>query len=106
LIKLKDILKEETLPKALYHSVSNERKRDFVLQNGIKGDDQGMVYLSEKPMTKPPYKYSFKVKVPDVNKLWNWEEIWGDGGIDKENDPNNPFYVYEGDIPKQNVTLI
>ena len=99
-------MKEAVLPKVLYHSVTTETIRDFVLQNGIKGDDQGMVYLSEKPMTKLPYKYCFKVKVPDVNKLWNWEEIWGDGGVDKESDPNNPYHVYEGDIPKQNVTLI
>jgi hypothetical protein len=106
MIKLKNILAEATLPKVLYHSVSNERKRDFVLQNGIKSDEDGMVYLSKKPITTTPYKYSFKVKVPDMNKLWDWDEIWGNGGDDKENDPNNPYYVYEGDIPKQNVTLL
>ena len=106
MIKLTDILNEEVLPKVLYHSVPDERKRDFVLQNGIKSDNDGMVYLSKKPMTAVPYKYSFKVKVPDMSKLWDWEEIWGDGGGDKENDPSNPYYVYEGDILKQNVTLI
>ena len=106
MIKLKDLLNGSTLPSTLYHSVSNERVRDFVLQNGIKADDQGMVYLSEKPITEKPYKYSFKVIVPDIYKLWDWEEIWGDGGDDKENDPNNPYYVYEGDIPKQNITLL
>ena len=105
MIKLTKLLKEAVLPKVLYHSVTTETIRDFVLQNGIKADVQGMVYLSEKPITKLPYKYSFKVIVPNVNKLWNWEEIWGDGGIDKENDPNNPYYVYEGDIAKQFVKL-
>ena len=105
MIKLSKLLKEAVLPKVLYHSVTTETIRDFVLQNGIKADVQGMVYLSEKPITKLPYKYSFKVIVPNVNKLWNWEEIWGEGGIDKEPDPNNPYYVYEGDIAKQFVKL-
>ena len=104
MIKLKDILKEETMPTTLYHSVATEANRDFVLQNGIKADSMNMVYLSEKPIKNAPYKYSFKVKVPDQNKLWDWRDIWSDSD-DKEYDPNNPYYVYEGDIPKQYVTL-
>ena len=105
MIKLKDLLKEEVLPSVLYHSVTSEVARDFVLNNGIKADRVNMVYLSEKPITTAPYKYSFKVKVPDQNKLWDWRDIWSDGD-DKAYDPNNPYYIYEGDIPKQFVTPV
>ena len=105
MIKLKDLLKEDTLPKVLYHSVTSEAKRDFVLKNGIKADSDGMIYLSEKPLESNLYKYSFKVKVPDVSKLHDWREVWSDSD-DKEYDPNNPYYIYEGDIPKQYITLI
>lgn len=105
MIKLKDLLKEEVFPNILYHSVTSEATRDYVLKNGIKADSDSMVYLSEKPMTTAPFKYSFKVKVPDQNKLWDWRDVWSDSD-DKEYDPNNPYYVYEGDIPKQFVTLI
>lgn len=106
MIKLKDLLKENTLPTILYHSVTSEQNRDFVLSNGIKADKDSMVYLSEKPITTGLYKYAFKVRVPNASKLWDWREIWGDGNDDKEYDPNNPFYVYEGDIPKQFVSLV
>lgn len=105
MIKLKDILREVTMPTMLYHSVTTEASRDFVLQNGIKADSDHMVYLSEKPITTGPFKYSFKVKVPDPNKLWDWRDIWDDSD-DKEYDPNNPYYVYEGDIAKQYVTPV
>ena len=103
---IRRILREElnVLPNVLYHSVTSEDARDFVLKNGIKADSNSMVYLSEKPITTKPYKYSFKVKVPDMTKLWDWRDIWSDGD-DKEYDMNNPYYVYEGDIDKQYITL-
>ena len=104
MIKLKDILKEATLPRVLYHNVTSEAVRDFVLQNGIKADKDGMVYLSKKPITKLPFKYSFEVRVPDMSKLWDWRDIWSDSD-DKEYDPKNPYYVYEGSIDKQYITL-
>jgi hypothetical protein len=64
-----------------------------------------MVYLSEKPITTAPYKFSFRVKVPDENRLWDWRDIWSDS-TDKQYDPNNPYYIYEGDIDKQYITLV
>ena len=104
MIRLQDLLKESEFPKILFHSVKSEREKDFVLQNGIKADDNYMVYLSEKPIGVP-YKYTFEVKVPDVSKLHDWREVWSDNG-DKEYDAKNPYYVYEGDIPKQYIKLI
>lgn len=92
-------------PNTLYHSVIGERERDFVLENGIKADKDGMVYLSKNPITKPPFKYSFKVAVPDMNRLWDWRDIWSDSD-DKEYDPTNPYYVYEGDINNRYIKLI
>lgn len=103
--EVRKVLKEDTLPKVLYHSVTSEAARDYILKNGIKADSNSMVYLSEKPMTTTPYKYSFEVRVPDMNKLWDWRDIWSDS-MDKEYDENNPYYVYEGDIAKQYVKLM
>jgi hypothetical protein len=102
---LKNILKEQQLPKVLYHSVTDERVRDFVLKNGIKMDSQGFVYLSKKPITRLPFKYTFKVKIPDMDALYDWRDVW-DAGLDKEYDKTNPYYIYNNDIPKQYIKLI
>lgn len=99
----KDFLTEAQMPKVLYHSVKNEQARDFVLQNGIKADENSMVYLSTKPVGGL-YKFTFEVKVPDMNKLHDWREVWSDSD-DKEYDPANPYFVYEGDIPAKYVKL-
>jgi hypothetical protein len=104
MIRLKDLLNEVNIPKELFHSVKDERTRDFIIQNGIKADENYMVYLSEKPIGAP-YKYTFKVSIPNHTKLHDWREVWDDS-IDKEYDTENPYYVYEGDIPKQYVKLI
>tara|TARA_B100000900_G_scaffold397080_1_gene397026 strand:+ start:826 stop:1905 length:1080 start_codon:yes stop_codon:yes gene_type:complete len=103
--KLKNILKEQQLPKVLYHSVTDERTRDFVLKNGIKMDNQGFVYLSKKPITRLPFKYTFKVKIPNMDALYDWRDVWDDG-LDKEYDKTNPYYIYNNDIPKQYIKLI
>jgi hypothetical protein len=104
-MKLRDLLNEAKMPKVLYHSVVSEKVRDFVLKNGIKKDSQSMVYLSTKPITRPPFKYVFKVKVPDMNRLWDWSDYW-DESSEKQSDPKNPYYIYETDIPKAFVELI
>ena len=104
MIKLKKLLKEAVLPKVLYHSVTTETIRDFVLKNGIKADSSNFVYLSTKPITKAPFKYTFEVTVPDPAKLWDWRDIWSDD-TEHTYDEANPYYVYEGDIAKQFVKL-
>ncbi len=104
MLRLIDLLEEVNTTKILFHSVKDERTRDFVIQNGIKADENYMIYLSKKPIGTP-YKYTFKVSIPDNTKLHDWREVWDDN-IDKEYDTENPFYVYEGDIPKQYVKLI
>ena len=90
--------------KTLYHSVRSEKERDFVLQNGIKADFDKMVYLSKYPLNKNQFKFSFIVKIPNNKKLYDWREIWEED-LDKEYDAKNPYFVYEGDIPKQYIKL-
>lgn len=90
--------------KFLYHSVVSEKVRDFVLKNGIKSDSNHMVYLSKFPIKKNPFKFSFVVNIPDNKKLYDWREIWEEG-LDKEYDSKNPYFVYEGDIPRQYLKL-
>jgi hypothetical protein len=104
MLQLIDLFKEVNTPKILFHSVKDEISRDFVIQNGIMADENHMVYLSEKPIGYP-YKYTFKVSIPDHTKLHDWREVWGDD-MDKQYDTENPYYVYEGDIGKQYVKLI
>ena len=105
MIKLKDILLEQEMPTELYHSVTDDYVRDFVMQNGIKADDQNFVYLSEKPITRPPFKHTFKVKIPNMDELFDWRDMW-DESPDKVYDKSNPYYIYNNDIPKQYVKLI
>jgi|TARA_R100001509_G_scaffold100335_1_gene58651 hypothetical protein len=105
MIKLKDILLEQEMPTELYHSVTDDYVRDFVMQNGIKANDQNFVYLSEKPITKPPFKYTFKVKIPNMDELFDWRDMH-DEGPEHQYDKNNPYYIYNNDIPKQYVKLI
>ena len=103
-MKLKDILNESKIPKMLYHSVVSEKIRDFVLKNGIKADSSNFVYLSTKPINKPPYKYTFQVKVPNSDLLFDWRDMW-DEGPEHQYDKNNPYYVYNGDISTQYIKL-
>ena len=92
----------------LYHSVFNKSSYDYVLENGITADDQGFVYLSEKPI--PGYA-SFRVRIPNESYLHDWEEFWLDdegNEIDFDHclDPNNKYYMYEGDIGLQYIEVI
>ena len=106
MIKLKDLLKEDTLPKVLYHNVTSEHVRDSIIANGIRPNDEHMIYLSTKPITRAPYKYTFEVRIPDSNYLYDWRDIWSDS-TDKEYDEKNPYYIYhEKSIPKEYVKLI
>lgn len=106
MIKLRDILTEaDKIPAELYHSVTDDYVRDFVLKYGIKADDQNFVYLSEKPITRPPFKHTFKVKIPNPAELFDWKEMWEESP-DKEYDESNPYFIYNNDIPRQYVKLI
>ena len=83
--------------KKLYHSVFNEKSKNYVLANGIKADSDNMVYLSEKPMKNAVAV--FLVTIPDKSKLHDWREFWQDEDgndidYDHEYDSSNPYYVY------------
>ena len=105
MIRLKDILQEgSTIPSTLYHAVTSETIRDFVLKNGIKANEQNFVFLSQKPITRAPFKYTFKVKVPHMDRLHDWRDMY-DEGPEHQYDESNPYYIYEGDIPKQYIKL-
>ena len=105
MIKLKNILLEQEMPNELYHSVTDDYVRDYVLQNGIKANDQNFVYPSQKPITRPPFKHTFKVKIPNMDQLFDWRDIH-DEGPEHQYDKSNPYYMYNGDISKQYVKLI
>ena len=62
--------------KYLYHSVFSNASKKYVLENGIKSDDQGWIYLSEKPIINSRVVAVFKVRIPDNRKLYDWREIW------------------------------
>lgn len=96
--------------KTLYHSVFNDKAKDYVLKNGIKCDQYHWVYLSEKPIINKLVKAVFLVTIPKNDLLYDWREIWCDEDgneidMDHEYDPNNPYYMYNADIPKQYVKL-
>ena len=98
-------LREETVSnKYLYHAVFSEKAYNWVLQNGITPDEYGYVYLSEKPFSgRKPY-HVFRVKVPNISNLYDWEDFWLDSegnaiDFDHEYDPNNKYYMYYGSIP-------
>lgn len=98
---------KESVHNFLYHSVFNQKSYNYVLRNGIEADDQGWVYLSEKPY-KGAYK-TFQVTVPDETLLYDWEDFWldDDGNeidFDHVYDPNNKYYMYYGNIPRDYVT--
>lgn len=100
--------------KYLYHWVSEERVRNYILKNGITKDEDGFVYLSEKPFNKTRKDWSktkgflFKVKIPNNDLLYFWEEFWTDENgneidSDHQADPKNQYYIYMGDIPLKYV---
>lgn len=99
----------EQLITPLYHSVFDKRSYDYVLQNGITADDYGYVYLSEKPM-KHAYAV-FEVTVPNTNSLYDWDDFWLDDegneiDFDHVKDPNNKYYMYGGNIPRNCIKEI
>ena len=97
--------------KSLYHTVFDERTRDFVLENGIVQDDFGLVYLAEKPLDNRD-GYVFKVTIPNNNQLLDWREAWYDDAgeeIDSMNhqyDEDNPYYIYSGNIAREYIELM
>ena len=94
------------MPSVLYHSVTSKEDLKSILRTGLKTDSNSHVYLSKKPIKREPFQYHLKVKVPDMDRLWDWRDIWGSGGIDKEYDPSNPYYIYEEDIPKKYISVV
>jgi len=98
---------KESAHNILYHSVFDKNSYNYVLRNGIKADDQGWVYLSEKPY-KDAYR-TFQVVVPNETLLYDWEDFWldDDGNeidFDHVYDPDNKYYMYYGDISRDYIT--
>lgn len=97
--------------KKLYHWVESDAVRDYVLKNGIVPDDQGSIYLSQKPLFEDKGHY-FEVTIPDNNNLYDWREMWYDDSgkefdSDHQYDKNNPYFMYQyRKIPKEYVKLV
>lgn len=93
----------------LYHSVFDKKSLDFVLENGIVADEQGFIYLSEKPFDNA---YAvFTVKITNKNNLYDWEDFWLDDNgneidFNHEYNPNNKYYMYMGNIPTEYIKQI
>lgn len=97
--------------KTLYHTVFDKDTYDFVQGNGIVADDNNYVYLSKYPYKSESAYATFKVNIPDSNKLFDWREFWYDENgnefdYDHEWDPDNPYFIYVGNIPKSYITVI
>lgn len=96
----------------MFHWVENDGIRDYVLNNGITIDTQGIVYLSVLPLYPVEYGgHVFEVKIPNSNNLVDWREVWCDEegneiDSDHEYNPNNPYYCYFGNIPKEYIKLL
>lgn len=72
-------------------------------------DDQGFVYLAEKPFDHA--LAVFEVTVPNERDLYDWETFWldDDGNeidFDHELDPNNKYYMYMGNIPLKYIRRV
>ena len=94
--------------KYLYHTVRDEKGKDYVLKSGIKADRLGHVYLSAKPMNKGAYAkkgHVFLVKIPKSDNLWDWRDMWEES-LDKTYDPKNPYFIYEGDISLKYIEYV
>ena len=105
---VEDLEDTETLPSELYHSIVSGSVYNWVIENGITPDSQGMVYLSLNPIVNSTTVACFKVTIPDMSNLYNWEYFWLDEygneiDFDHEQDPNNPYYIYLGKIPLTNI---
>lgn len=94
----------------LYHVVKDERAAQFVRSNGIKVDDQGIVYLTTNPdkVYKKdwyPNRVVFEVDIPEESpRLMDWRDVWEDNGDDKEYDEG--YYCYFDDIPLRKIREI
>jgi len=96
--------------KTLYHWVRDDRVRDYVLENGITADDDYSVYLSAKPLYTDR-GHLFEVTIPDNYRLRDWRYSWWNDDkvefdFDHQYNPENPYFIYEGDIPKEYVKLL
>lgn len=85
----------------LYYSVFSEDYLEQCLEQGIKSDYLGCIYLSDKPNKNSIA--TFRVEIPDYSKLYPHTDS-------KDNDINNysnsNIYLYEGDIPASNLQLV
>ena len=96
--------------KKLYHWVCSDAAMAFVLENGIVADDQYSVYLSAKPLFTDK-GHLFEVTIPDNSRLYDWRfSWWNDNGEEFDSDhhyeADNPYFIYEGNIPKEYVKLL
>jgi len=95
----------------LYHWVESERVKDYVLNNGLTADDDYCVYLMSNPVPFNKGGFMFRVTIPDTNRLHDWREYWhDDDGVEFDDehiyDPDNPYFIYEGNIDKKYVNLV
>lgn len=91
----------------LYHSV-DDKGYEFAMRYGLVADSDGFIYLSKYPIKNPNYTHTFRVRIPNMNNLRNWEDFWTDDDgelidFDHEPDPNNPYYIYVGDIDAKHI---
>lgn len=115
---MKETRSEDDLMKVkyLYHWTNTKENRDSILENGLWTDSDGFIYLSEKPFneTRSDWEgqgYVFKVKIPDHDNLYYWEDFWCDEDgnevdDDHQADPDNQYYIYMDEIPKEYVKEI
>lgn len=95
--------------KYLYHGTYTIGAKRSILENGLFSDHVGMIYLSEKPIRG--CKYYFRVQIPDQAYLTDWRDFWYDDNdeeidMDHQYDPDNPYYVYLGNIPAKYIELL
>ena len=93
---------EDLDKQVLYHGFKDEHQLEKALRLGLQVDDDGMIYLSEKPYPlDAPYaytKYYVEVTIPDKSYLADWREFWEDD-LEHTYDYDNPYYVYTSNIP-------
>ena len=104
--------------KRLYHWVEDDKRAEFVDKNGIVTDDQGLLYLSDRPLyeTKPFLKnkgHLYEVTIDKGNKgdISDWRWFWYDDNgeefdSDHQYDKKNPYFISTSDIPKKYLKKI
>lgn len=95
----------------LYHA-THRKNLPSILEEGLKTDSWGFIYLSEKPLEwNDHFNIVLKVTIPDINQLIDWREAWYDDDgneidMDHQYDSENPYYLYLDNIPPQYLEVV